>query len=209
PEHRLHRADEHLFDVDVLAVVVTARLISADHQDRRDVEAASRHQMCRRRLVARREADHPVELRAFDRDLHVVDDEVAAGEHVAAAGAGADDEVAGRGRANLEWQPTRLAYGVLDDSGDAVEMAEADRQLRRTVHDSDLRLEHVVGREAERSPLGPPDRFARGARLEVASQRSLHTSDCNGPPDLIYCRGPDRLRAADGRTEPLERRATK
>ena len=84
-EHRLHRADEHVFDVDVLAVVVAARLVAADDEDRRDVEAAGGHQVRRRRLVARRQADHAVELRAFDGDLHVVDDEVAAREHVAAA----------------------------------------------------------------------------------------------------------------------------
>ena len=93
-EHRLHRADEHLFDVDVLALVVPARLVTADDEDGRDVETAGRHQVRRRRLVTRRQADHAVELRALDGDLHVVDDEVAAGQHVAAAFGRADDEVA-------------------------------------------------------------------------------------------------------------------
>ncbi len=84
-EHRLHRADEHLLDVDVLALVVPARLIAADDEDGRDVEATGRHQVRRRRLVARRQADHAVELCALDGNLHVVDDEVAARQHVAAA----------------------------------------------------------------------------------------------------------------------------
>ena len=128
-----------------------------------------------RRLVARRQADHAVELRALDGDLHVVDDEVAAGEHVAAAGAGADDEVARRGGADLERQAAGVADRLLDDLRDAVEVAEADRQLGRAVDDGDLRLQHVLVGEPERLPLRAPDRLARRAGLEITSERFLHS----------------------------------
>ena len=103
-ERRLHAADEHVLDVDVLAVELAARLVAADDEDRRDVEAPRGHQVRGRRLVARGQADHAVELRALDGDLHVVDDEVAAGQDVAARPARADDEVARRGGADLERQ---------------------------------------------------------------------------------------------------------
>src|SRR6266513_1445062 len=55
---------------------MSARLVPAHHENRRDVEAARGHQMRGRRLVARRQTDHAVELRALDRDLHVVDDQI-------------------------------------------------------------------------------------------------------------------------------------
>ena len=173
-EHRLHRADEHLFDVHVLALVVATRLVAADDEDGRDVESAGGHQVRRRRLVARRQADHAVELSALDRDLHVVDDQVPAGQHVAAAGAGADDEIARRGGTDLEGESARFAHRFLDDLGDAIEMAEADRQLRRAVDDGDLRLEHVGVAQPQRFPLRAADRLAWGSGLKVAPQRFGH-----------------------------------
>ena len=173
-EHRLHRADEHVFDVHVLALIVPARLIPADDEDGGDVEAACCHQMRGRRLVTRRQADHAVELRALDGDLHVVDDQVAAGQHVAASFGRADDEVAGRRGANLERKAAGLSNGVLDDACDAVQVAEADCQLRRAVHDGDLGLQHVGVAQPERLPLGAADGLARRAGLEVASQRFWH-----------------------------------
>jgi hypothetical protein len=109
-EHRLHRSEKHVLDVDMLAFVVSGRLIAAHYENRRDVESTRGHEMRWRRLVARRQADHAVELRAFDRDLHVVDDEVAAREHVAAGRAGADDEVAQRGGCAISnGSPARVA----------------------------------------------------------------------------------------------------
>ena len=121
------RVSAHYFDV--LALEVSARLIAAHYENRRDVEASRRHQMRGRRFVARRQAHHAVELCAFDRNLHVVDDEVAARQHIAACGAGADDEVARRGSTDLERHAAGIAHGLLDDLGDAVEVAEADRQF--------------------------------------------------------------------------------
>src|SRR5262249_53263413 len=146
------------------------------HEDRWNVEATGGHQMGRWRLVARREADHAVELRAFDRDLHVVDDEIAAGQHVAAARTSTDDEIAWSCGAYFEGETAGLANRIFHNLRDAVEMAEADCQLRRAVDDRDLRFQHVFGGETEGSPLRPTHRFARGARFEVAAQGSLHGS---------------------------------
>jgi hypothetical protein len=165
----------------VLALIVAARLVAADDEDRRDVESAGGHQVRRRCLVARREADHAVQLRALDRDLHVVDDQIPARQHVAAAGAGADDEVARRGRADLEGKSAGVADGVLHHLGDAVEMTEADGQLRRAVDDGDLRLEHVGIAQPQRLPLRAPYRFAGGTRLEVAPERLLRLCHRQAP----------------------------
>ena len=131
---------------------------------------------CAGGVLSQGQADHPVELRALDRDLDVVDDEVARGEDVAAGRAGAGDEVARRGGADLERQPAGGADRLLHDLGDAVEVAEADRQLRRAVDDGDLRLLDVLVGEPERLPLRPSRRLAHAARLEVAAQRSTHES---------------------------------
>ena len=116
----------------------------------------------------------PSSCAPFDGDFHVVDDEVAAGQHVAAAGARADDEVARRRGADLERQAARFADRLLDDLRDAVQMAEADRQLGRAVDDGDLRLQQVVVGQPERLPLRAPDGLARRAGLEITSQRFLH-----------------------------------
>jgi hypothetical protein len=52
-EGDLHAAEEDVLDVDVLAVDLAAGLVAADHEDRRHVEAPRRHEVGRRRLVAR------------------------------------------------------------------------------------------------------------------------------------------------------------
>ena len=166
-ERGLHAADEDVLDVDVLAVELAARLVAADDEDGRDVEAARRHEVRGRGLVARGQADHAVELRALDRDLHVVHDEVARGQDVAARAARADDEVARRRGADLEGQAAGGADRLLDDRGDAVEVAEADRQLRGAVDDRDLGLLDVGVGQAERLPLRAPHRLAHdpGSKL--------------------------------------------
>ena len=87
-------AEEHFLDVHVMVVVLPLALIAADHQDGRNVEARRRHQMAGHGLVAGGEADHAVELRAFDLHLDVVGDQVAARQDVVAGAAGAVDEVA-------------------------------------------------------------------------------------------------------------------
>jgi hypothetical protein len=125
-----------------------------------------------RRLVARRQADHAVELRALHGDLHVVHHQVATRQHVAALGTGADDEVAWRRRPDFEGQAAGVADGFFHDLGDPVQVAEADGQLRRAVDDGDLRLEEVVAGNAEGLPLGSADCLARRARLEVAAKRT-------------------------------------
>ena len=56
-----------------------------------------RHQVPRRGLVAGGEANHAVELRAFDLHLNVIHDQVAARQDVVATVAGAVDEIARRG----------------------------------------------------------------------------------------------------------------
>src|SRR6185503_13936574 len=173
-ERHLHGAEEHVLDVDVLAEVFTARLVAADDEDRRHVEASRRHEVRRRGLVARGEADHAVELRALDRDLHVVDDEIAARQQVTAAAAGADDEIARRRRAYLERYAAGRADLFLDDLRDPIEMAEADGELGGAVDYRDLRFLQVGVRQPERRPLRAPHRLARRARLEVAAQGSLH-----------------------------------
>ena len=79
PKRALHGAEEHIFDVDVLAEVLAARVIAADDEDASGMlKRPGGHQVRRRRLVAGGEADHAVELRALDGDLHVVHDEIAA-----------------------------------------------------------------------------------------------------------------------------------
>ena len=46
------RLEEHLFDVDVLALVLAGSLVTADDDDRRDVQPARGHELAGRRLVA-------------------------------------------------------------------------------------------------------------------------------------------------------------
>ena len=79
------RLQEHLLDVDVLALVLAGALVAADDDDRRDVQPARGHELARRGLVARREADHAVEQRAFDLHLDVGRDQVARRQDVRAA----------------------------------------------------------------------------------------------------------------------------
>jgi hypothetical protein len=160
-ERGLHGAHEHVFDVHRPAIVVAAGLVAADHQDGGHVEAGRAHQVRGRSLVAGGQADHAVELRAFDGDFHVVYDEVAAGEDVAAVAAGADDEIAGRGGADLERDAACAADLLLHEPRDAVQMSEADGQLRRAVHHRDLGLAHVLVGEAQGGPLRASHRFAR------------------------------------------------
>src|SRR3989304_2474955 len=57
------RLEEHVLDVDVLALVVAALLVAADDDDGGDVEAAGGHGLAPRRLVAGGEADHAVPQR--------------------------------------------------------------------------------------------------------------------------------------------------
>jgi hypothetical protein len=116
----LHAAHEDVLDVDVHAAELAARLVAADDEDGRDVEAPRRHQMRGRRLVARGQADHPVELRALHGDLHVVDHEVTRGKDVPARAPRGDDEVARRRGADLEGQPPGGPDGLLDDGRHAV-----------------------------------------------------------------------------------------
>src|SRR5690606_19542088 len=131
----LHGRDEDVFDVDPMTLPGAARLIAADHEDGWNVEAPRGHQVRGRCLVARREADHAIELCAFHGDLDVVHDEVATREDVTSGMRGADDEIARRRGPNLKRDTARGADLFLDDPGDAVEVAEADCKLRGAVDD--------------------------------------------------------------------------
>jgi len=157
-----------------MALLLAAALVAADDQDGGNVEAAGGHQVGRRRLVARGQADHAVELGAFYGYLHVIHDQIARGENVAAPGTGTDDEVAGSGGADLEGPAASFAHGILHDPGDAVEVTEADRELRGGVDHRDLGFQHVLVGEAQCPPLRPPRRFPRRAGLEIATQGLLH-----------------------------------
>jgi hypothetical protein len=86
----------------VLPFVLAAFLITANDDDRRNVEPAGSHELAWCGLVARREAHHAVEQRALDLDLDIGRDEVARRQNVSAAPARARDEVARRRRAHLE-----------------------------------------------------------------------------------------------------------
>src|SRR5262249_9477769 len=141
-----------------------------------DVEAPGRHQLARRGLVARGEAEHAVEQRPFHLHLDVVGDEVARGENVAAAAPGAGHEIARRRGADLERQAPRRADRLLGRARDAVEVRETARELRRAVHDSDLRLLHVRFGQAQRAPLRAPPGPDRAAALEVAAEIALHAA---------------------------------
>jgi hypothetical protein len=166
--------EKHVLDVDVLALVGAAALITADDDDGGNVEARGGHQLARRRLVARGEAHHAVELRALDLNLDVVGDQIARRQNVGAGAAGAVDEVARRGGANFERQAARGAHAFLDHLRDAVEMAEADRELRGGVDDCNLRLRHVLVGEAQRTPLRAAHRPERRADLVIAAKFSRH-----------------------------------
>src|SRR5690606_40860823 len=102
-------------------------------------------------------------------------------QDIGAAPARARDEVARRGRAHLERQPAGLADRALDLGGDAVEMTEAARELRRRVHDRDLRLLHVLVGQAERAPLRPAAGPHRRAGLEVAAKLASHRATPSRP----------------------------
>ena len=91
------------------------RLVAADDEQGRDVEAGRRHQVAGHGLVAGGEADHAVELGALDLHLDVVHDQVAARQDVGAAAAGAMNKVAGGGGAHLEGQAAGRADRLLDD----------------------------------------------------------------------------------------------
>ena len=167
-------AEEDVLDVDVLAVVLAARLIAADDEDRRDVEAARRHQMRGRRLVAGRQADHAVELRAFDGDLHVVHDEVAAGEDVAAAAPALMMKSLGAAVRISNGRPPAARTASLTT------FATPSRWLKQIASSDELLttaifgFSHVRVGEPERLPLRAPHRLARGPGLEIAAQRSRH-----------------------------------
>ena len=62
-ERGLHRAQEDILDVDVLALKFTARLVAAHDEDGRDIEPPRSHEMSGRGFVAGRKADHAIELR--------------------------------------------------------------------------------------------------------------------------------------------------
>jgi hypothetical protein len=178
----VHRVDEHLFDVDVLALVFAARLVAAGHEDRRNVQARRRHQLAGHGLVARGQADHAVELRAFDRDLDVVGDQVTRRQHVGAACARAGDEVARRRGADLEGHAARGTDRLLDLDRDLVEVAVAGRELGARVDDRDLRFLAVFFRDAHAAPLRVAHRPEVRAAREVAAQLAL----CHG--GLLDCR---------------------
>src|SRR6202012_3503135 len=78
----------------------------------RDVQPGRRHELAGYGLVARRQADHAVQLRALDRHLDVGRDQVAGGQDVPAVLARAGDEVTRRGGAHLERQAARPAGGL-------------------------------------------------------------------------------------------------
>src|SRR5690606_9580154 len=109
----------------------------------------------------------------FDLDLYVRGDEIACGQDVRAAPAGARDEVARRRGAHLERQSARRSNGRFHLGRYAVEMAEAARELRRRVDDRDLRLLHVLVGEPECAPLRPAPRPHRRAGLEIAAELAL------------------------------------
>ena len=143
-------------------------------------------------------------MRAFDGNLDVIDDEVAAGEHVAAAPGRADDEIAGGRRANLERKAPCFPDGFLHHARDAVEMAEADGELGRAVDDSDLGLLHVLVAQAERFPLGAAYGLTRGPGLEVAAERfagaGVWSWHSDPQSDVIYqALGQSRVPGADRR----------
>src|SRR3712207_6422666 len=101
-------------------------LIPARDEDRGDVEPGAGHEMAGRRLVARGQAYHPIELRSLDHDLDVVHDQVPRRHQIARLFSGAGDEVAGCRGAYLERKAARLPNRLLDDLRDPVEVDVAD-----------------------------------------------------------------------------------
>src|SRR6516162_4757069 len=161
---------EHVLDVAVPPLVAAAGLVAAGHDDRGDVQPGRGHQLAGRGLVAGGQADHPVQQCALHLHLDVVGDEVAGGQDVPAAVPRAVDEVAGRGGAHLEADAAGQLDRALGPASDLVQVAEADRQLRRGVHDRDLGLDHVLVGQPEGQPLGPAGRPPGGTDLVVAAQ---------------------------------------
>ena len=136
----MHGTDENLFNVAVVALVLATGLIATGHDQGWNVQAGSGHQLARHRLVAGREADHAVQLRAFYRHFNVVGDQVPGTQHVGPAGTCTSDEVTGRGSANLKRHRTRCAYGQLDFCGYFVEVAVTTGQLTAGVDDGNFWL---------------------------------------------------------------------
>jgi len=153
-----------------------------------------RHEVTWGRLVTGREANHSVELRAFDCNLNVVHDQIAARKNVPAIVAGTDDEIAGRGGANLKRKSACLVDSGLHYLCDTVQVTEADGQFRRAVHHGNLRLAHILIRKSECSPLRAPHGLSWRSRFQVAAQRFPHYR----PPVHIVSavailRGPEKI----------------
>src|SRR4029450_6352648 len=117
-----------------------AALVSADDDDRGQIQARRGHQVRGSGLVAGGQEHDSVEHRPFDGGLDVVNDEVPGGHEVSGFAPGTGDEIAWRGCANVEREPAGFADRVGDAGGYAVKVREAHRQLRGRIDDRDLRL---------------------------------------------------------------------
>ena len=124
----LRRQQEDLFDVRFAALGEPGVLVPARDDDSGDVEAPGRHQVRGGRLVARAEADHAVELRALDRRLDVIDDQIAAGQDVAPSPARLVTKSLGA-TVRISNGSTPSARSSCFSAGDLVEVGVAGREL--------------------------------------------------------------------------------
>ena len=120
---------EYVFDIDRFVMQPSACLIAADHQNARDIEPRCRHQMRGCRLVAARQTHHAVKHCTLDRNLDIVHQQIARRHQITPTATRSRDEITWRRGLDLERQATRFANTLLDDPGDLVEVAEADRNL--------------------------------------------------------------------------------
>ena len=82
PEAGSASLQKHLLDIDVLPFVKAATLIAADHGDGGNIHAARGHQLAGQRLIAGREANHPIQKRAINLHFDVGGDEIAGRQDV-------------------------------------------------------------------------------------------------------------------------------
>ena len=167
---RLRGPQEDLLDVGLPALGQAAVLIAARDHHGRHVHPPCGHQMGGRGLVTGAEADHAVQARAFYDDFDVVDDQVSAGQDVAARAPGTGDEVGRCRRPDLEGEHAECPQLLLQDVHDAIQMRIAGGEIGRRVHDRDLRLVELARGDAERSPLRPAGHSQSGGSREVAAQ---------------------------------------
>ena len=115
-----------ILDIDMTAVTFAAELIAARNNDRRDIEPRRRHQMRRRRLVARGKQHHAIKLGTFNLHFDVIDEEIAARHQITRLPSRAGDKIGWRNGADLERNTAGFTDSLLDLAAYRIKVSVAD-----------------------------------------------------------------------------------